>query len=382
MSYRGKAFLKKDHLFHGGLGYAGFSMIEVLGAMAAAAVVVMGTMKMAGAISQSGVGAAISQQRTNLDQELTTIFDNPDNCTRALLGTVSTENTKVNLNSLGSMNSTKAVDLASTKTSDQVAILDRVSLKSITLTNISGDLGSGTYRAILSIIGNLKDSIKGSGLEQAGTGSFNINVPVYYTASGGVISSCLSTKSPYSNCLALKGFWNGVSCDFCSSLGGSRLADGTCSIFEKPLLPVVPPPAPLVVDDGSATMSVTTRSLYNGYTFQNLGVHKWCALTSYSYDGDGIGECTITGSVNGGWNIRIGDEGTKYPQLCYITCSDGGSTAITGATNNGAMCSYSGKSGIMIGGCCSTGTQFKIIFKGGGRGSGGRVGVANDIGCH
>jgi hypothetical protein len=105
-------------------------------------------------------------------------------------------------------------------------------------------------------------------------------------------------------------------------------------------------------------------------------------LTNYSYDGDGIGECTLTGGLNGNWNLHMGDEGTASPQLCYVTCSDGGSSANVGATNDGAMCSRGGRTGIMIGGCCATGNQFQIVMGRVGKGGYAPVGTINNIRCN
>jgi hypothetical protein len=356
---------------------SGFTMIEVLAAAGAAAVVVFGTMKMASDMARTSVVAESSQQRTNLGQDLTTVFANPDNCSRVLSGTASVNGTAVNLNSLGAMNSTVATNSSSSEVADKIPVLDRVAIKSLILTNVSGDLGSGNYRAILVLNGNMSDSQKGTG-GSTPSGVFRSTIPIYYKVSGGVIASCLTTKSAYATCLAMKGTWNGTICDFCSALGGVRQADGRCSIA-KATPPPPPPPPPAT--DGSSIVSVMGRSLYNGYNDQSLGTHKWCALTNFAYDGDGIGECTLTGGLNGNWNLHMGDEGTASPQLCYVTCSDGGSSSITGNRNDGALCNVGGFPGIYLGGCCATGNQFQILFRNAGKGGVVVTGRINNILC-
>jgi prepilin-type N-terminal cleavage/methylation domain-containing protein len=349
----------------------GFSLVELLAAIAAISVVILGTMTVSATMVKTSAGAQALQQRTNLAQDLTSLFGNAENCTSVLENASSQAGTVITLPA--NMNT--------------AAVLKRISIQSITLINPTS-LGGDNYRALLNVRGEQNGVY--SGAKQ-----FTSKIPVYYSASGGSIQSCLSVKSPYATCLALNGTWKDTYCDFCTSLGGTRLANGVCSVSRATPTPTpVPPPTPtptptpFVAPTPPRLMSVVSASGFNGVrrfpiTSGATSAFKRCVLVNYSYDGDGIGQCTIDGTPNGGWFLTLGDEGTRSPQVCYMMCAAAGPVDYSDRTDGGS-CQWGGKEGVMIGGCCATGTTFNVRFvTTGGKGGGTRyVGTDNDIGCH
>ena len=81
---------------------------------------------------------------------------------------------------------------------------------------------------------------------------------------------------------------------------------------------------------------IVNSSGTNGYVDRSLGNHYSCVLYSYSYDGDGLGLCKVSGVKQGAWTMTIGDEGAKKPQGCNAICSDLISSGVE--VDNGKPC--------------------------------------------
>jgi prepilin-type N-terminal cleavage/methylation domain-containing protein len=335
---------------------SGFTIIEVLASLAILTVVALGVAKVNADMAKTSVGTQSVQQRTNLEQSLNAIFENSEVCTTILSGTTSAVGTQIVL---------PATVLKTGNEADSV--LKKIELDSLTISDLV-NLSSNNYRALLLAQGHKKS---------AANEIFSSKIPVYYSVNGTTIANCYSSRSPYSTCLALKGIWKDTYCDFCTGLGGTRdPSTGVCSIAQAP--PAQPPP-PLP----KKYVMISMASGYNGTRNNSIaGSYSQCNLVNYSYDGDGIGECTMINYGNGSWGVRIGDEGTAQPQLCYMACVPTGTTD-NGGIEDGDLCTKNGKRGIVMGGCCATGTTFRLRFTTpkGKNSSAQYIGTDNDIGC-
>lgn len=332
---------------------SGFSVIEILASIAILTVVALGVAKVNGDMAKTSVGTHSAQQRTSLEQSLNSIFENSEICTTILTGKTSAVGT--------------AIILPTTVQTEEV--LKKVKLDSLTISDITS-LSTDNYRALL-----LAQGHKASAVNE----TFTTKIPVYYIANGSTIVNCYSARSAYSTCLALNGVWKDTYCDFCAGLGGTRdAATGVCSIAKAPTPATTPPPGPK-----TKYVLPVMASGYNGTRDNPIaGKYSQCNLVNYSYDGDGIGECTVLNLGNDNWAVRIGDEGTRQPQICYMACVPVGVPDM-GGTEDGDLCTKNGKRGIVMNGCCATGSTFHLIFTTtSGKNGGSRyVGTNNDIGC-
>jgi prepilin-type N-terminal cleavage/methylation domain-containing protein len=330
---------------------SGFTIIEVLASIAILTVIALGVAKVNGDMAKASVGTHSAQQRTSLEQSLNAIFENSEVCTTVLTGTTSAVGTPI--------------ALPTSVQTDEV--LKKVKLESLTISEII-NINSNNYRALL-----LAQGYKASAINEA----FTAKIPVYYAVNGTTIANCYSARSAYSTCVALNGVWKDTYCDFCAGLGGTRdPATGVCSIAKAPTPPAPPGPKTKYV-------SLTMASGYNGVRDNPIaGKYSQCNLVNYNYDGDGIGECTVLNMGNDNWAIRIGDEGTAQPQLCYMACVPVGVPDL-GGTEDGDICTKGGKRGIVMNGCCATGSTFRLVFSPprGKNGGNTYLGTNNDIGC-
>ena len=144
---------------------------------------------------------------------------------------------------------------------------------------------------------------------------------------------------------------------------------------------------------GSQTVAQCTQTYYKttnythrrhgGSSTHSLGNHLRCNLVSFQYDGDGAGDCIISGTPNGAWSLVIRDEGSSNPMVCNVTCTDV-ANAGTGQTVQGATCSSGGSNGIVVNSCCAVGTRREVLFKTTGAGKNRttrQVGTFNDVAC-
>lgn len=331
---------------------SGFSLIEVLASVAILTVIALGVAKVNGDMAKTSAGTHSAQQRTNLEQSLNAIFENSEICTTILSGTASAVGTQIALP-------------ASVQTDEA---LKKVKLESLTISEIL-NISTNNYRALL-----LAQGYKASAVNE----KFTTKIPVYYAVNGTTIANCYSTRSAYSTCLALNGVWKDTYCDFCTGLGGTRDAvTGSCSIAKAPA-PPVPSPGP-----STKYVLLSMASGYNGVRDNAIaGKYSQCNLVNYNYDGDGIGECTILNMGSDNWAVRIGDEGTRHPQQCFMACVPVGVPDL-GGTEDGDRCTKNGKRGIVMNGCCATGSTFRVVFSPPKGKNGGSVylGTNNDIGC-
>lgn len=347
-------------MFNPSRNSSGLSVIEILASIAILTVVALGVAKVNGDMAKTSVGTHSAQQRTSLEQSLSSIFENSEICTTILTGKTSAVGT--------------AITLPTTVQTEEV--LKKVKLDSLTISDITS-LSTDNYRALL-----LAQGHKASAVDE----TFTTKIPVYYIANGSTIANCYSARSAYSTCLALNGVWKDTYCDFCAGLGGTRdAATGVCSIAKAPAPPpVVPTPTPTPTPTPNKKyVLLSMASGYDGVRDNPIsGKYSQCNLVNYSYDGDGIGECTMLNMGNDNWSVRIGDEGTAQPQLCYMACVPVGVPDM-GGTEDGDICNRNGKRGIVMNGCCATGSTFRLIFSGprGKSGSVRLIGTNNDIGC-
>ncbi|MNL00710.1 hypothetical protein D3C87_1211510 [compost metagenome] len=331
---------------------SGFSVIEVLASISILTIIALGVAKVNGDMAKSSVGTQSAQQRTNLEQSLNALFENSEICTTVLSGTASAVGTQI--------------ALPAAVLTDEA--LKKVKLESLTISEII-NLTNNNYRALLLAQGHKTSAI---------TETFTAKIPVYYAVNGTMIANCYSSRSAYSTCLALNGVWKDTYCDFCTGLGGTRdPSTGSCSIAKAP---TPPPPSP-----GPKTkyVSLMMASGYNGVRDNPIaGKYSQCNLVNYGYDGDGIGECTILNMGNDNWSVRIGDEGTRHPQTCSMACVPVGVPDL-GGTEDGDLCTKNGKRGIVMNGCCATGSTFRRVYSPpkGKNGTSQYLGTNNDIGC-
>lgn len=80
--------------------------------------------------------------------------------------------------------------------------------------------------------------------------------------------------------------------------------------------------APFPVGAPPYILSSQVRSLSGGASTFNIGVHDFCALARYQYDGDGAGSCLVNGSKKSSWTMTIVDEGDAQPLVCGAICLD------------------------------------------------------------
>lgn len=75
---------------------------------------------------------------------------------------------------------------------------------------------------------------------------------------------------------------------------------------------------------GSPPYNLTnfTRSFANGTGTFPIGAHDFCVLNQFIYDGDGVGNCMVTGAKKDIWTITIQDEGDAQVQTCGAICVD------------------------------------------------------------
>lgn len=144
---------------------------------------------------------------------------------------------------------------------------------------------------------------------------------------------------------------------------------------------------------GSQTVTQCTQTYYktSNYTHRrsggnatfSLGNHLRCNLVSFQYDGDGKGDCIVSGTPNGAWSLVVRDEGSSNPMVCNVTCTDI-ATASTGQPVQGATCTSGGANGIVINSCCAVGTRREVLFETRGVGKNRtvrQVGTFNDVAC-
>lgn len=144
---------------------------------------------------------------------------------------------------------------------------------------------------------------------------------------------------------------------------------------------------------GSQTVTQCTQTYYktSNYTHRrsggnatfSLGNHLRCNLVSFQYDGDGKGDCIVSGTPNGAWSLVVRDEGSSNPMVCNVTCTDI-ATASTGQPVQGATCTSGGANGIVVNSCCAVGTRREVLFSTTGVGknrSTRQVGTFNDVAC-
>lgn len=341
----------------------GFSLVEFLAAMAVLAIVAFSISKLSTDMVRAGVSAESRQERTNVDQVLTSLFNNSEICSLVLAGNNASEGTVF------------SIPPSIQGTGD----LRRISITSSTIEKLI-NLNNNNFRATLLTQGTRKDA--------NGSSPFSVRLPVYIKVASGKISSCFSERSAYSTCVALNGLWNDTYCDFCASLGGTRNAAGQCSVAKIPE-PPAPPPPPTAPSTPTAPTPPTKKyvevrmaSGYNGTRTHTIGAFERCNLTRAVYDGDGIGECSVKQSGST-WTITIGDEGTRNPQVCYMACVPLG-TVDKGGTEDGDLCTRNGKPGILVNGCCAIGRTYRHNYSTAGFGKNQNTiysGLTNDIGC-
>jgi hypothetical protein len=83
--------------------------------------------------------------------------------------------------------------------------------------------------------------------------------------------------------------------------------------FASSLVPVGSPPY---------NLTSFTRSFADGTGTFPIGAHDFCVLNQYIYDGDGAGNCMVTGAKKDVWTITIQDEGDAQVQTCGAICVD------------------------------------------------------------
>lgn len=332
---------------------SGFSLIEILISVAAIAILAVGAAQISADLIKTSVSADASQQRTNIDQSLNAVFENSEICTVILTGVAAENGAAVTL-------------------PQSLHILDalkKITLEKMQLSDVQS-LGNNNYRASIEVQG-LKKGPAG------GTEVFDDKIPVYFLATSGKVTNCFSEKSAYATCLALNGVWKETYCDFCASLGGTRNASGKCSIAAA-----APPKPPIPIPNSKFTV-LRVASGYNGVRTHNLGSYRQCNLTSYNYDGDGIGECSVFQS-GGTWQVTVGDEGTRHPQICYMACVYNSAVDSATGDEDGDVCMRAGRSGVMTGGCCAIGSQFRVNYTTIGFGknqSRNYTGTTDNVGC-
>ncbi|MNL38307.1 hypothetical protein D3C87_1605100 [compost metagenome] len=80
----------------------------------------------------------------------------------------------------------------------------------------------------------------------------------------------------------------------------------------------------------------------------------------------------------------VGDEGTRHPQICYMACVYNSATDSPAGNEDGDVCTRGGRSGVMTGGCCAIGSQFRVNFTTTGFGKNQNTrytGTTNNVGC-
>ncbi|MBS1971294.1 MAG: hypothetical protein JSU04_13380 [Bdellovibrionales bacterium] len=95
--------------------------------------------------------------------------------------------------------------------------------------------------------------------------------------------------------------------------GANPLGGLVMKTFTSSLVPVGSPPYNLVP---------YTRSFADGTGTFPIGAHDFCVLNQYIYDGDGVGNCMVTGAKKDIWTITIQDEGDAQVQTCGVLCID------------------------------------------------------------
>ncbi|WP_413290483.1 hypothetical protein [Bdellovibrio sp. HCB337] len=80
--------------------------------------------------------------------------------------------------------------------------------------------------------------------------------------------------------------------------------------------------APFPVGAPPYLLSYQIRSYAGGSSAFNIGVHDFCALARYDYDGDGAGSCLVNGTKKSPWTLTIVDEGDANPLVCGAICLD------------------------------------------------------------
>lgn len=83
--------------------------------------------------------------------------------------------------------------------------------------------------------------------------------------------------------------------------------------FASSLMPVGAPPY---------NLTSFNRSFADGTGTFQIGAHDFCVLNQYIYDGDGVGNCMVTGAKKDIWTITIQDEGDAQVQTCGAICVD------------------------------------------------------------
>jgi hypothetical protein len=91
---------------------------------------------------------------------------------------------------------------------------------------------------------------------------------------------------------------------------------GTGFVFKSFVSSAIPVGAP------PYTLTSYSRSHADGSATFSLGVHDFCALSRFVYDGDGVGDCIMNGNKRANWTMTINDEGGAQAQTCGAICVD------------------------------------------------------------
>ncbi len=148
----------------------GFSLVEFLAAMAVLAIVAFSISKLSTDMVRAGVSAESRQERTNVDQALSSLFSYSELCSLVLAGTTASEGSAFSI----------PASVRGTSNLQRVTITGSSIEKMVNLNN-------NNYRAILLTQGKRKDP--------TGDASFSVRLPVYFKVASGKVESCFSERS-------------------------------------------------------------------------------------------------------------------------------------------------------------------------------------------
>jgi hypothetical protein len=186
----------------------GMSLIELMIATGIGAVVVLGVMAAVEVMFKSQKTSESGQEVTALMYEVNGILNNPPLCTAALKGVAGT-------------------DAVATPVQLSPAVKSATKYGGINLSNVllqnKTHLTGLNYSAEVQVDGDRSGNVYGSK-------NFVQKSIVYYSVdAANKIEQCLGAdKSPAADCGSIGGIWVGTKCDFCSGLGGTTQADGSC----------------------------------------------------------------------------------------------------------------------------------------------------------
>lgn len=186
----------------------GFTIIEIIIAIAILAVISMGIMSAMENMSRSASTSEARQERTSLVYEVGNILNSTTLCTTALHGSPIADGTEVALD-------------ANIHAGGQYGAL---SLSTVHLSSVT-PITPPNYSAIVSIEGSKIKSVYGSS-------NFKESAKLYFSvdASNKLDKCLIQEANTAADCTAMGGAWNGMTCDFCAALGGTTLPNGNCKM--------------------------------------------------------------------------------------------------------------------------------------------------------